>query len=127
MSLDHSMFLRENTAESMSAMRGVSLSTRYAEAYARANAQARIGALIKTASFVVGGLIVAVSVISGLGIGEFTVVLIGALAGLLVGVIVYAFGSMIIANGQILKATLDTAVNTSPMLNNDDRAIIMSL
>jgi hypothetical protein len=119
--------LQETEGETLSAMRNVSLSTRYSDAYARANAQTRMGASIKTASFVVGGLVVAVGVVGALASGEFGAVVLGILGGALVGVIGYGLGSMIVANGQILKATLDTAVNTSPMLNNDDRAGIMSL
>jgi hypothetical protein len=31
------------------------------------------------------------------------------------------------AQAQLLKASLDTAVNTSPLLNNEERAMMMSL
>ena len=42
-------------------------------------------------------------------------------------VLFYCLHTIIAAVGQILKAGLDTAVNTSPLLENEDRAKIMSL
>jgi hypothetical protein len=42
-------------------------------------------------------------------------------------ILFYCLHTIIAAVGQLLKAGLDTAVNTSPLLENEDRAKIMSL
>jgi hypothetical protein len=39
----------------------------------------------------------------------------------------WILGVVVAAQGQILKAVLDTAVNSSPFLSNDEKAKIMSL
>ncbi|MEK6408096.1 MAG: hypothetical protein AABN34_14140 [Acidobacteriota bacterium] len=43
------------------------------------------------------------------------------------GILLFVLGTLIAAQGQILKATLDAAVNSSPFLTDQDRAEIMSL
>lgn len=45
----------------------------------------------------------------------------------IVGIFFYIWGVLISAQGQILKASLDGAVNSSPFLTNQHRAKIMSL
>jgi hypothetical protein len=44
-----------------------------------------------------------------------------------VGIQFYLLGVLVSAQGQILKASLDSAVNGSPFLTNEQRAKIMSL
>ena len=39
----------------------------------------------------------------------------------------FVLGVLVSAQGQILRATLDSAVNSSPFLTNDQRASIMKL
>ena len=39
----------------------------------------------------------------------------------------WIFGALISSQGQLLKATLDSAVNTSPFLDDSERARMMSL
>lgn len=51
----------------------------------------------------------------------------GVALGSAIAMILYVFGTLASAQGQILKATLDTAVNTSPFLEAEDRTRIMSL
>ena len=51
----------------------------------------------------------------------------GILIGVVVGVPLYVLGILVSAQGQILKATLDTAVSGSPFLSNDQKAEMMSL
>jgi hypothetical protein len=48
-------------------------------------------------------------------------------SGALGGIIIYVIGVLVSAQGQILKATLDTAVHTSPFLDDDQRLIAMRL
>jgi len=55
------------------------------------------------------------------------IVVIGLVVGPIVGFVGWAIGVLISAQGQIVKATLDTAVDSSPFLSNEERAKIMSL
>ena len=78
----------------------------------------------------------AVAVIIGLLIG-FTALLAGsqsllytvggAILGIIVAVPIFILGVLVSAQGQILKATLDTAVNSSQLLTKDEMQQIMSL
>jgi len=43
------------------------------------------------------------------------------------GIPLVVSGILVSAQAQLLKATLDTAVNTSPFLSNEQRAVVMSL
>lgn len=72
------------------------------------------------------GVIVAVQSASrGTGLVMFQLpAFVGAL---LFGALLYCVGVLVAAQGQILLATLDTAVNSSPFLTNEDKAKAMSL
>jgi len=69
----------------------------------------------------------------GLGIADQMTqsYLVGGLGGALVGgiiwLITWVLGVFVSAQGQLLKANIDEAVNTSPFLVDDQRAKIMSL
>ncbi|MFZ1006688.1 MAG: hypothetical protein WAN65_07625, partial [Candidatus Sulfotelmatobacter sp.] len=52
---------------------------------------------------------------------------LGAGAGILFGIFFFVLGTIVCAQGQILLAGLDSAVNNSPLLDNSQRATIMSL
>jgi hypothetical protein len=56
---------------------------------------------------------------------------VGLLGGLVFGGIwfglFFVLGILVSAQGQILRATLDTAVNTSPFLTNEDKACVIDL
>jgi len=47
--------------------------------------------------------------------------------GIFAGALFYIVGVLVSAQGQILKASLDGAVNSSPFLADEHRARIMSL
>ena len=101
---------------------------RYSDAYLTARAINGLGGVIRTVGIVVGVVIGLPAL--GLAFKEGVGVLVGlmgiALAGC-VATLFYLLGTLVAAQGQILKATLDTAVNTSAFLSPDDRAAIMSL
>jgi hypothetical protein len=59
-------------------------------------------------------------------LGGFSLV-IGLVLAVIVGGGGFILGTLLAAQGQVLKATLDTAVNSSPFLSNDQRVEIMSL
>ncbi|MEK6304553.1 MAG: hypothetical protein AABO41_28025 [Acidobacteriota bacterium] len=94
------------------------LMTRYRDAYLVARATATIGKVIKG----IGILVVAL----GLGSAGQYLGGIGLLVAL-VGGLLYCAGVLVGAQGQVLLASLDTAVNSSPFLTNEDRARAMSL
>lgn len=61
--------------------------------------------------------------------GEFATIasVVYGFSGLGVAAVIYIFGLLISARGQMLKAALDGSVNTSPFLTDEQRAKVMSL
>jgi hypothetical protein len=102
-----------------------SLRRRYQDAYLTARTITAVGATVKVLAFVVGGLVALVGLAAGSQSTQF------AIGGVILGVILafpfYVFGVLVSAQGQILKATLDTAVNSSQLLTKDEMRQIMSL
>jgi hypothetical protein len=109
------------------------LRSRYRDAYRMATGAVVIGGTLKIMAVCAGGFVLIMSMlpvsraIAVTGGADTTALLIGLVAAVLVGVPLYALGILVSAHGQMLKATLDTAVNTSPLLENDQKASIMSL
>lgn len=95
----------------------------YRDAYLVAKATATIGEVIKGIGILVAALGLIVAAQSGSTGTALVIVLVPAFAGALI----YCVGVLVAAQGQILLATLDTAVNSSPFLNNEDKAKAMSL
>lgn len=108
---------------------GTPLGKRYGDAYTVARTIIALGSTVKIIAYVIGGMLA----LSGVGIwlsGSSTVAGVGQGAfalGLIVGVMIFILGVLVTAVGQILRATLDTAVNTSPLLEKNDVAKIMSV
>ena len=108
-----------------------SLTTRYRDAYLVARATNGIGTNIK--GFGMLGLIVfcffGFMLASKNGpqqpMGMIGVALIAV--GVIFGILFYVVGVLIATQGQVLKASLDSAVNTSPFLASEHRTKIMSL
>ena len=100
---------------------------RYGEAYGVANTLAGLGDSIRGLGIVVGILLSFAAFVTLLSRGGWVVAGIietGAVTG---GAIVYVLGILIATQGQILKASLDSAVNSSPFLPDEIRARILSL
>src|SRR6266849_6950419 len=111
---------------------------RYDDAYAIAKSIIRVGDAIKTIGVILAILIVGAAMFVGLASGsepratapsgtDLFVLAIGVVVGLIVGMVCYALGTLVAAMGQTLQAGLDTAVNTSPFLDNELRARAMFL
>jgi hypothetical protein len=92
-----------------------------------------MGTLIKTIGGIAG---LSISILAALGASEYArvgnqqmpLVVGGAIVlGFVVWLPFWILGVVVAAQGQILKAVLDTAVNSSPFLSNDEKAKIMSL
>lgn len=50
----------------------------------------------------------------------------GLASSLALGVSLYVAGVMILAQGELLRAITDTAINTSPLLDNDQKSRILA-
>lgn len=101
---------------------------RYSDAYIVARAVDGAGVAIKTIGLLFGVLIAvgALAMAQEMGGGVVVAVIGIAFAGA-IATVLYLLGTLASAQGQILKASLDTAVNTSQFLSDQDRARIMSL
>ena len=112
-------------SSTQSAVSSGSLTRRYKDAYLTARTIIAVGATVKVLAFVVGGLVVLVGLAAVSQSASF------AISGVILGVILafpfYVLGVLVSALGQILMATLDTAVNSSPLLTKDEVRQIMSL
>jgi hypothetical protein len=119
--------------ESKSLPEGVearALMSRYEDAYKVARVTVSFGDVIKIIGMVLAGVIVLLTLIAAgqtEGGLSFAMFLMGLVFAAFVGVLFYLFGVMVSAQGQILTASLDGAVNSSPFLTNEHRAKIMSL
>ena len=110
------------------------LSDRYRDAYGIAAGTVRFGNWVKKGSLALGGLVVLFSLYSSCWYSEYSglhfrwyVLFSGlfiAVATLAMG---YISGTFLAAQGQFMSALLDIAVNTSPHLQNQEKAAIMTL
>lgn len=99
------------------------LCQRYQQAYSSAAAIISFGNLVKFISVAIGAIIVIVGLVQATDAGYGTVLLGGALvAGLSIAGGGWVSGMVIQAQGQIIHSMLDTAVNTSPVLDNAAKA-----
>ena len=108
---------------------GQALIRRYSDAYLVARAVNGYGIGVKIIG-VVAALMLSLIGLVWLGTGRAEDAVMGIVCiafGLFVGILFYLIGVLISAQGQILKASLDSAVNSSPFLTNEHRAKIMSL
>ncbi len=104
---------------------------RYLDAYRVAAATVAIGEAVKVLAICLAGASLLVPMvgisrsIADLSSLNGSPLLMGLVAGVAVGVPIYALGILVSAAGQVLKATLDTAVHTSPFLDKGQMAQIM--
>jgi hypothetical protein len=110
------------------------LMRRYADAYTEAHSIVTFGKVIKGIAvvlfigFVIGGLMLASSPGGGGYGGQMndTVAGMGFALACLIGIPTYVLGILVAAQGQTALATLDTAVNSSRHLTDDDVARVLS-
>ncbi len=104
------------------------LKRRYLDAYLVARSTNGFGMLIKIIAVIAGALLAAVgALLFNEGRGAEALGVAAIALGIVIAVLFYLLGILVSAQGQILKASLDAAVNTSPLLTNADRVAIMSL
>jgi hypothetical protein len=101
---------------------------RYSDAYVVARTIDGFGLTIKTIGFVIAALLTLTSLwIASRGAMGAAFGAIGVAFAAAIAVVLFVLGTLTSVQGQVLKASLDTAVNTSEFLNDGDRARIMSL
>lgn len=96
---------------------------RYVDAYHVASAVIGFGRFFKGIGIFLAIALAILSFIVGSQYGaEGTTAGIGVFfVGLITGLVFYGVGILISAQGQIVRATLDTAVNSSPHLGNEEK------
>lgn len=113
-----------------------SLARRYADAYTEAHAVVAVGKIIKGVAVVlfIGILITGFVIASDSGNRQFgggrgmnvQVAVVGFMLACLVGIPTYVLGILVAAQAQTSLASLDTAVNSSRHLSNDDVARVLA-
>jgi hypothetical protein len=117
------------------------LAGRYQDAYLVAKVTVGLGTTIKIVGLVLAGLVFFGTFLfasfatqkSGIGGsdtsgGVFIVAMLGGgFYAFIVGFVFYFIGVIVSAQGQVLRATLDNTVGNSPFLENEQKAVIMSL
>ena len=105
------------------------LQMRYADAYTVAHGIISLADLVKVVGVGLGILIGGASIaLSGQDSSVSHVLLAGGcIAGLLIAVAGYVTGVAIGARGQMMLATVDTAVNTSTLLSQSHKAEILGI
>ncbi len=108
----------------------IALSKRYKDAYLVAKAVIVYATIVKGVAVISSILaLIVLLAVSGAGPRGFdsSTFLLGILVAGSFGFVMYCIGVLIAAAGQHLFASLDTAVNTSPLLSGSEKARILSL
>jgi hypothetical protein len=104
---------------------------RYKDAYLVAKVTDGFGGLIKGVGITGGTVLVIIGIFVITAdkpyAPTFALGIMILIAGVIAGLLFYIIGVLVSANAQVLKASLDSAVNSSPFLTNEHRAKIMSL
>lgn len=103
------------------------LSRRYKDAYGIASGTVKLGNIVKVGGLCIGALLVLLSIsMPLLRFGSFFV-FPGIVAGLFLGGMGFVAGTLLAAQGQVMIAVLDTAVNTSTALSDSEKLTVMGL
>ena len=97
------------------------LAQRYKQAYQSARIIVGAGSGVK----VLGPIMATLFAIVSLKADGF-LLFAGLASSLALGVSLYVAGVMILAQGELLRATTDSAINTSPLLDNDQKSRILA-
>jgi hypothetical protein len=100
---------------------------RYRDAYLVAKVTDGFGGMIKGIGIVIAVLLALVSLMLMGKDASFALGVVMLMSGIIAGVWIYIAGVLVSTQGQILKASLDGAVNSSPFLADEHKAKIMSL
>ena len=103
------------------------LSGRYRDGYREGKFIAGFGQFVKIAGAVLGAIVAVAGMLSYQAAGAFggSLAVSSVIAGGVVALTFFVLGVIISAQGQLLLAALDTAVNSSPFLTDDQRSQIL--
>lgn len=101
---------------------------RYKDAYFVANSINGIGTLVKILGIIAGIILflLQAATASYLFRNEAAIVM-SFITSFISGLVIYVVGVLVSAQGQMLKASLDSAVHSSPFLSDEHKAQVMSL
>ncbi len=109
------------------------ITKRYADAYAIARVIEYVGGAIKVFGMFIAALLGMLAIIR-VGSSSPTettanvaIIVIAGITAVIPAIIFYIVGTLVSAKAQVLKASLDTAVNSSPFLDDQHKLAIMSL
>lgn len=104
------------------------LQERYGGAYATAEATIARGKTLQGLAIGVGIVILLGGALLGGQIdSELAGILLGLVFALVAGGSLYTAGLQLVTQGQLMLAALDTAVNTSPLLSEEEKMAVMQL
>ncbi len=101
------------------------LFNRYTEAYVIAAGTIKLGKLIKTGSLWTSAALFLLVLATTKGVPFF--IFGGILFVSIIGFIGFIGGTIVVSQGQMMLAILDTAVNTSPLAPSEEKAYVMNL
>ncbi|HEV7765035.1 MAG TPA: hypothetical protein VGQ76_08550 [Thermoanaerobaculia bacterium] len=106
-----------------------SVQRRYRDAYVVAGEMVEQGQRLKVMAVIVATLIAIGALVAAMNAGRLAITVLVAGVFIAAGAytVIHAHGVRIAAEGQLLLASLDVAVNTSPFLDESGRARAMSL
>ncbi|HQP89171.1 MAG TPA: hypothetical protein PLL76_23180 [Thermoanaerobaculia bacterium] len=108
----------------MSTLASEAVRRRYRDAYGVANTIGGVGGTIKIAGVLAASVVVFAAFYAAKTVGTAPALAVSFL-GALAGAVLYVFGVLVAAQGQIQKAMLDVAVNSSPHLSVDEKASLV--
>ncbi|HEY1769386.1 MAG TPA: hypothetical protein VGG02_03925 [Chthoniobacterales bacterium] len=105
---------------------GLIAARRYRDGYFAAHAINGMGSGIKSLAIAIAVIMTLISFLIGSSTSAMFG-LAGALLGTAIAAPLYVLGILVSAQAQLMKATMDTAVHTSPFLDSNQKAAAMSL
>ncbi|MGA3264063.1 MAG: carboxypeptidase-like regulatory domain-containing protein [Terracidiphilus sp.] len=103
-----------------------SLKQRYQDGYLVASSIVLIGNIVKFLSLSIGAIVFIVAAANAQAEGTL-VLCVGIIAGVVVALSGFAIGVLISAQGQIMQSMIDTAVNTSPLIDAAEKAHLIGI
>ncbi len=101
------------------------LTSRYKDAYKVAYGTISSGNSIKLLGVIVGIAVIVISLFMYSHINDKMILEIGTIAAVILGGQIYLFGILICAQGQLLLTSIDTAINTSPNMQKENKIEII--
>jgi hypothetical protein len=102
------------------------LEQRYHDGYLVANGIVLIGTIVKILSLFFGAIIIIVTATNSQTIGN-QVLFVGIITGVAIALFGFVVGVLISAQGQIMQSMIDTAVNTSPLIDAAEKARLIGI